>query len=182
MQCGCSVECVESLRGVDEQYCISAIRFQYICMHSVYCSLASGLLSSSQLEWAAGLDNILRSNTHYTLSTNSPLNFPDSYWSNSTFAFIQWNQTVSYQGLYGHRINALWTQSPCYCGYCLTLPCRWLFKGLASEDSSETIRVNPRRASCSFCSQSRLPDHLTVYLRIHRFRILLINWTEEQWT
>ena len=131
------------------------------------------------IAWAAGLDNIIRSNTHYTLSTNSPLNFPDSYWSNSTFAFIQWNQTVSY---HGHRINALWTQSPCYCGYCLTQPFRWLFKGLASEDSSETIRVNPRRASCSFCSQSSLPDHLTVYLRIHRFRILPINWPEEQWT
>ena len=37
-------------------------------MYSVYCSLAPGLLSSSQLEWAALHDNILRSNTHYTHS------------------------------------------------------------------------------------------------------------------
>ena len=45
--------------------------------------------------------------------------FPDSYWSIglTSLAFIQWYQTVSYQGLYGHRINALCTQSPCHCGY-----------------------------------------------------------------
>ena len=91
-------------------------------MHSVYCSLASGYLCSTQLEWATGPNNILLRNTHYTISTNSPENFPDFYWSNSTIAFIQWNWTVSYQVLYGCRINVLCTQSPCHCGYCLTQP------------------------------------------------------------
>ena len=47
------------------------------------------------------------------------------------------------------------------------------------KDSSETIPVNPRRASGSFCSQSSLPDHLTVYLCIHVFWILVIDWSEE---
>ena len=48
-----------------------------------------------------------------------------------------------------------------------------MFKGLGSKDSSQAIRDNPRRASCSLCSQGSLPDHLTVDLCIHRFRILV---------
>ena len=92
-----------------------------VCIVCIAASLPN-FLSSTQLEWATGPNNNLLRNTHYPLSTNSPLNFPNSYWSNSTFAFIHWNQTVSYQGLYGRRINVLCTQSPCHCGYCLTRP------------------------------------------------------------
>ena len=40
----------------------------------------------------------------------------------------------------------------------------------------------PRRASCSFCSQGSLPYHLSVNLCIHGSRILVINWLEEQLT
>ena len=55
----------------------------------------------------------------FLLTTVKSKDFPDSHWSIglTSLAFIQWYQTVSYQGLYGHRINALCTQSPCHCGY-----------------------------------------------------------------
>ena len=66
VQCSCSVTRVECIRGVNEQYGIGVIWFKY-SMHSVYCSLASGLLSSTQLEWVARIDNIF-----LTLITHFP--------------------------------------------------------------------------------------------------------------
>ena len=88
---------------------------------------------------------------------------------------------ASYQGRYGQGSKyQLSTQSPWHCGYCLTQPCQRLFKGLASDNFSEAIRVNPRRASCSFCSQNSLPDHLTVNLCIHGFQIVVIDWPKQK--
>ena len=146
-------------------------------MHSAYRSLAPNFCPAhSWSEPLASTTSFLATLISYfpqillkTFPTSTglaaPLHVPSGY------------QTVSYQGRYCQESKyQLSTQSPYYCGYCLTQPCQRLFKGLASDTFSEAIRVNPRRASSSFCSQSSLPDHLSGNLCIHGFQIVVIDW------
>ena len=96
-----------------------------------------------------------------------------------------WNQTVSYQGLYGHRIKSLCTQNPCHYSYCLTQPCRWLSKRFFWNHSCQ-----PQKGLRLFLFSKQLawPSHrLSLYTRIldtgHRLvrRVVNLIWLTVDW-
>ena len=150
-------------------------------MHSVYCSLAPNFCPAHS--WSEPL--VLTTSFLATLISYFPQillkTFPTPI---GLAAPLHLSSGITRLATRGAMVTGsmyqLSTQSPCHCGYCLTQPCQRLFKGLASDNFSEAIRVNPRRASCSFCSQNSLPDHLTVNLCIHGFQIVVIDWPKEK--
>ena len=139
----------------------SVICFKY-SMHSVYCSLASRFLSATQ--WSEPLASttsfLAAIITHFPqillITSPTPIGLTAPSPLSSGIRRLTTRGSMVVGSMYCvHRVLIM----VAIASHSLKDDC---LKDLqASQDSSEAIRVNPRGASCSLCSQRNLPDHLT---------------------